>query len=169
MPSPRKPTATKIAEGNPGKQKLPPSEPKPKVEIPSCPSYLDSDAKKEWNRISKILKKYKLITQADRTALAIYCQEYSAFIRATVELSKEELVIPTVTGGIQKNPLAVLRNQSANTLVKYLNEFGLTPASRSKVAMLENEKEDDLNQFFQNRKKKQEANKKKKAKKNVSK
>ena len=43
-----KPTAIKQLEGNPGKRQLNTNEPKPKQKAPTCPKWLDDEAKKEW-------------------------------------------------------------------------------------------------------------------------
>ena len=47
-----KPTALKLLEGNPGKRPLNDKEPKPQKKAPSCPKWLDPEAKKEWRRLA---------------------------------------------------------------------------------------------------------------------
>ena len=67
---PPKPTAIKELEGNPGKRPLNKNEPKPKAKAPKCPPWLESDAKKEWRRLSKELEAMGLLTQVDMAAFA---------------------------------------------------------------------------------------------------
>ena len=55
-----KPTALKVLEGNPGKRPLNELEPKPKKQAPSCPSWLEPEAKKEWRRMAKDRKSTRL-------------------------------------------------------------------------------------------------------------
>ena len=43
------PTAIKVLEGNPGKRPLNDREPQPPKKAPSCPKWLEPDAKREWN------------------------------------------------------------------------------------------------------------------------
>ena len=47
------PTALKVLEGNPGKRKLNDNEPRPEKKAPSCPKWLEPEAKKEWRRLAK--------------------------------------------------------------------------------------------------------------------
>ena len=47
------PTAVKELEGNPGKRPLNAKEPKPAKKAPSCPKWLEPEAKKEWRRLAK--------------------------------------------------------------------------------------------------------------------
>ena len=48
---PRKPTALKRAEGNPGKRPLNEREPKPESATPRCPAWLDDESGVEWRRV----------------------------------------------------------------------------------------------------------------------
>jgi P27 family predicted phage terminase small subunit len=52
----------------------------PEIEIPGCPKHLLPEARKEWRRIGPELQKLGLITKIDRTALALYCQEYAWWV-----------------------------------------------------------------------------------------
>ena len=72
-----KPTALKELEGNPGKRSLNPSEPKPPQKAPSCPAWLEKEAKREWRRLSKGMEQLGILTELDRAAFAGYCQAYA--------------------------------------------------------------------------------------------
>lgn len=52
----------------------------PEVEIPGCPKHLLPEARKEWKRITAELLRYSLVSKLDRTALALYCQEYAWWV-----------------------------------------------------------------------------------------
>lgn len=89
-----KPTAVKQLEGNPGKRQLNANEPKPAARAPSCPKWLEDDAKKEWRRLAKQMEQLGILTEVDMAAFAGYCQAYARwkeaeeFIQDTVLLSK---------------------------------------------------------------------------------
>ena len=51
------PTAIKELEGNPGKRKLNDKEPRPEKKAPSCPKWLEPEAKKEWRRLAKKIQR----------------------------------------------------------------------------------------------------------------
>lgn len=72
-----KPTAVKQLEGNPGKRQLNANEPKPAARAPSCPKWLEDDAKKEWRRLAKQMEQLGILTEVDMAAFAGYCQAYA--------------------------------------------------------------------------------------------
>ncbi len=133
----RKPKATrlKLVAGNPGKRPLNDAEPQLSAQIPECPRHLDEEAKREWARITRELLTAGLLTQADRAALAAYCQQWSRWVKAEEELQKEgeELTAVRGTGGTCVNPLVTVSNQALGLMHKFLAEFGMTPSSRTRV------------------------------------
>ena len=72
-----KPTAIKELEGNPGKRQLNEYEPHPAAKAPTCPKWLDDDAKKEWRRLAKQMEQIGILTEVDMAAFAAYCQAYA--------------------------------------------------------------------------------------------
>src|SRR5262249_42754142 len=75
----RKPKPTRLKEmlGNPGKRALSTGEPVPEAAIPSCPRFLDKEARKEWRRAAPELYALGVLTNLDRAALAAYCESWS--------------------------------------------------------------------------------------------
>ena len=135
-----KPTAIKKAEGNPGKRKLNTEEPQPLPGVPDCPDHLDAVARKEWARLSPILMSMKVLTEADYIALGNLCQAYSTLIDAQKHLNKGGILFKTPSGYIQQNPLLGIIRAQTNIVNGLLREFGLTPSSRTRIAI---EKKDD--------------------------
>ena len=127
-----KPSAIKALAGNPGKRRANPDEPKPDG-IPSCPDHLDDAAKAEWNRISSELAGLGLLTSVDRAALAAYCSSWSRWLTAEEHIRKHGLVLKAPSGYPIQSPYLSIANTALDQLRKFLIEFGLTPASRSKV------------------------------------
>ena len=138
-----KPTTLKILAGNPGRRSLPRNEPRPAAGIPACPAWLSAAAKAEWKRIVPELDSMNLLTLADRAALAAYCQAWAELEHATKVLNKEGRVIKCeivnregdVTGSVKKlHPANRLQRDGFARVKQFLIEFGLSPASRTKVA-----------------------------------
>ena len=65
-----KPTAMKKLEGNPGKRKLNTKEPVPAKGMPACPEWLMPEAKKEWERLAKLMNQMGVLTEVDMAAFA---------------------------------------------------------------------------------------------------
>ena len=137
-----KPTALKLLQGNPGKRRLNAWEPKPCDGVPRCPDWLDAEAKACWKRIVPQLKAMGVLTLIDADALTNYCDTWSRWKRAVLFL-KEKGDVYTIKdddGKIkyisQLPQVAIARNLLA-VLNRYQQEFGLTPAARSRIVLPE--------------------------------
>lgn len=148
-----KPTQLKIIEGNPGKRPLNKHEPEPPKEIPSCPQWLDQDAKKEWRRVAKDLYDMGLLTRVDRTALAGYCEAYSRWKRAA-EALKDGFSYEYVNHQFQTKkdtkPEVQIVRDALNQVRQFCAEFGLTPSSRGRMIVLGgNESKDPIDELLE--------------------
>jgi P27 family predicted phage terminase small subunit len=132
----RKPTPTylKLLNGNPGKRRLNPNEPKPRNRTPTCPSHLCPPAKAEWKRLAAQLTILQILTELDRGALAAYCQSYGRWVEAERKLHETPMLIKLPSGYVQQNPWLTIANKQLELMHKYLTEFGLSPATRSRVS-----------------------------------
>jgi P27 family predicted phage terminase small subunit len=130
------PTSIKRARGNPGKRPLNDNEPQPAKKVPRCPSFLDTDAKRIWGQLTKMLLANGVLTEMDWLALAPLCQAWSRWKYAEEHLQKFGAVIlsPEKKFPIQSPYLAV-SNKCVEQLTKLLIEFGMTPSSRSRVGI----------------------------------
>lgn len=156
------PANVHLLRGNPSKK---PSfalfeEFRPEVEIPDCPSWLWSEAKKEWKRVSPFLERHGLISPGDRAALALYCQAWSEYVWASRALTRsmklaeaarekaeaegveykggDGFMMPTPSGSFTYSPYWVAKNKAADQVDKFLASFGLSPSSRSRVSQSDN-------------------------------
>ena len=128
-----KPSSIARAEGNPGKRRLNDCEPQPRNVSPKCPAHLDESARKEWKRLVPVLRRMRVLTEADGMALANLCQTYSTMIKAQVKLSELGLLYKSPSGYVMQSPLLNVVNQCIDTITKLSREFGLTPAARSRI------------------------------------
>jgi P27 family predicted phage terminase small subunit len=146
-----KPTKLKALAGNPGKRKLNDAEPKPRAGAPACPAWLDAEAKAEWKRILPELQALKLLTKVDRAALAGYCQSYSRWRTAEQAIAKYGLTFETERGPRKRPEVSI--SEKASALMKgFLQEFGLSPASRSRVHVPTDKPTDPLDAFLNGKK-----------------
>lgn len=156
---PGKPTKIKELEGNRGKRQLPTHEPNPTNAMPACPSFIKGAARKEWQRLAPELLILGLLTRVDRAALAGYCiawgqleeveQELARMKRSGRDLAKLKkrnpamkvdisngMVSITSNGNAIIEPLLSVRKQAMEQMHKFLTEFGMTPASRTRVTAI---------------------------------
>lgn len=144
-PSPT-PTATKILMGNPGKRPINENEPKPEKpkRCPSPPKWLAPEAKKEWRRVAPYLFRVGLLTEADLTALSVYCQNVAVFMDASVRLANEGPVVDNGKGQKVRNPAQASAASAANIIKAFCAEFGLTPSSRTRMQIPGEPERNDL-------------------------
>ena len=112
--------------------------------------------KREWTRISRELIAIGLLTSVDRAMLAAYCDAWSRWSQATKELQalrvakgKSVLIVGTKTGYPMQNPLIGIINASADQMRKFGTELGLSPSSRTRLAVESaHEPKDPFEQFM---------------------
>lgn len=127
-------TAIKIARGNPGKRALNHREPQPKAVEPKRPDNLSERAIREWESLVPILASMRVLTEADGVALGILCQNIAELEQVMKARSESGYLTenPT-TGSIHVNPLVRVQADLDRRVCDGLREFGLTPASRSRI------------------------------------
>ena len=131
-----KPTALKRAAGNPGKRKLNDAEPQPPEDLPDAPPHLSDHAAAEWDRVAGTLHGMGVLTILDRAALAAYCVAYGRWVEAEEKLRETPALVKTPSGYVQQSPWLTVANKQLELMARYMSEFGMTPASRSRVATL---------------------------------
>ncbi len=173
MPGPaRKPTQLKVLEGNPGKRPLSLKEPKPAAALPACPAFIKGAARKEWQRLAPELYQLGLLTRLDRAALAAYCiawgqledveHEVARMRRSSRDLAKLKkknpglkaqvsngMVAVTSNGNAVIEPLLSVRKQAMEQMHKFLVEFGMTPASRSRLVIEKYGEKDPIDEILE--------------------
>lgn len=127
------PTTLKLLKGNPGKRPLNEREPHPKPELLPCPGWLKGEAQAEWERITPILFRLGLLTTLDRVALEGYCMAYGRWRAAERVIQESGLTVATADGREKTSPYVKVSMEYENILRSFLGEFGLTPASRTRI------------------------------------
>jgi P27 family predicted phage terminase small subunit len=127
------PTRLKLLRGNPGKRPLKAGEPEPDVSLPEPPAHLSDEAKREWRRVGALLVTLGLVSELDRAALATYCQAWGRWVEAEEALRQYGVVIKSPSGFPIQSPFLAVANKALEQMRWALLEFGLTPASRTKV------------------------------------
>lgn len=128
------PTAIKRLTGNPGRRPLNDAEPTMPVAEPPMPKGMTTPARREWKRIVPLLMTLGVLTFADSAALESYCESYAEMQQARKLIQKEGLVISTAQGQ-KPHPAVTIRDKAEKRMKSFLIEFGLTPASRSRIQL----------------------------------
>jgi len=149
---PPTPTPIRIAKGNPGRRPLPAAEatPEPLADL-TPPEFLNDEAKAHWATLAPMLRDLGLLTVLDHTALAMMCESIARWKEAERHLRKHGLVVLSGSNNRMPivNPYLSISRQAQKQVYGLLSEFGLTPATRSRVtAAIPTAADPDHDRFF---------------------
>ena len=132
----RKPTPSslKLLQGNPGRRPLNPEEPTPLPRLPRPPGHLSEEARKEWRRAGRFLLNLGLVSDLDRAAFAAYCTAYGRWVEAEQALSTFGVMLKSPSGFPVQSPYLAVANRALEQMRSFLSEFGMSPASRTRVS-----------------------------------
>jgi len=139
MPGPKPtPTELKLVRGNPGHQKLPQNEPKPRPLRPNKPSFgANKAASRYWDRLIPILEDMRVLTEADgfalkdlSIALALRDEAERGIERAR---KADKLVYITSNNSQALCAWFTLKDKAEKTCERGYARFGLGPADRTKI------------------------------------
>ena len=105
------------------------------AKLPACPPHLQGEARKEWRRLGRKLVAWRLVTEIDAGALALYCTAWARWIEAEGNLVRYGTVIKAPSGYPIASPYLAIANKAMDQMARLLVEFGMSPSSRSRVAV----------------------------------
>jgi P27 family predicted phage terminase small subunit len=79
------------------------------------------------------LEPLALVTKLDRAALAAYCQAWGRWVEAEEALRKHGVLVKSPSGFPMQSPYLAIANKALKEMRLLLQEFGLSPSSRSRV------------------------------------
>lgn len=147
----RKPTALKILHGEKNKDRINPNEPKPAPISPKPPAHLDRVDRAVWRALAPALERNGLLTEVDGAAFSTLCILQALEIRLKQELAKcnnamiaDKTSFAETEGAEGRTNELMVVEAKINPIVKelrmvaaakrpYLAEFGMGPASRTKI------------------------------------
>lgn len=106
------------------------------TKAPAAPSWLSVEAKKEWRRVMPILIERRILTTADLGSLENYCI-------AIGRVRDTESIIQTETDAERQLKLYRAQDKAIATARQLAAELGLTPVSRSRPSIREDDENDD--------------------------
>ena len=145
------PTTLKIMRGNPGQRPLNLDEPwSPLLKrMPPAPGFLDDEGKRVWSAEGRRFIKAGLLTALDLTMFGTWCIWYSKRDIASRAVNQSGLVVKA--GGVGNpyiNPYMNVISMCSKGMHQIKIEFGLSPASRSKVRSLNPAQRDLFTDFL---------------------
>ena len=99
------------------------------------PEHLDPLAREEWKRLTPKLLALGLISDIDKGTIAAYCQSYSRWVDAEMNIQRFGSVVKTPKGYPVQSPYLAIANRAIADMRKCAIEFGMTPAARSRISV----------------------------------
>jgi len=144
---PNKPTILKKLGGTAQPCRTNELEPVPDVALPLAPEWLSDEAKAYWQQIGAVLLSMKVVTVADGPAMMLLCDTLAEWAEARefVRLNGMTYETETKMGDSMHRayPQVAMASDAWRRSMSMLVQFGLTPASRSKVSALGTDDEKD--------------------------
>ena len=103
--------------------------------VPRAPAWLSPAARLEWRRVMPLLVERKILTDADMAMVEAFCV-------ASVRVREIEKLIQNPSGEID-GKLFRMQGQAMQTARQIAAELGLTPVSRSRPTIRDDDQQDD--------------------------
>ena len=112
--------------------------------------FLDSTAKKEYERIRKNLQSIDIIGNLDRNSMIVYANAYAMYLKTSKEIKKKDFKpVVTTSSGEKQNPLYAVLEQAKKDMETSGNALGMSASSRLKIAAEKAKgQEENLMQMF---------------------
>jgi P27 family predicted phage terminase small subunit len=170
--NPRRPTHLKVVLGTQRKDRLNKREPKPAAGPIPMPKGLTPLHQAAWRRVAGAVIRMGATTPPDALALERLVACYVEILEAEASIARPIVAERTTKDGevyevvicrageryfvsygqsgymVRERPEVAVIRSADQRLKSYLNEFGLTPAARSKVSVIPDEREDPASKYF---------------------
>ena len=147
MGNPRKPTKLKDLQGTSRPDRAPKNEPEPGGHA-DPPDFLTKEARVEWDRLAPQLENIGLLTIADQSVFAVYCQGWADYKKLTEQLNDmASWTWSSDKGYRQVVPEISMRKEAWTRLKEAGAKLGLDPSSRAGLSV--EPKEKPANKFSQ--------------------
>jgi P27 family predicted phage terminase small subunit len=123
----------------------------PEKGIPHVPKHFGKRGRYWHERIAKELAQVGVLTQLDAKALELLVEAYDEYRTHCETLENEGYTYRTDQGLIKAHPAAGMKADAWKRIHTMLSAFGMSPASRTKVNMAGEDKDDPLAELLQMR------------------
>jgi P27 family predicted phage terminase small subunit len=136
-----KPTAVKVISGTARADRINSNEPDYVLlrDIPEPPKYLSKVGRDVYYSTAEELLKLGILNRVSLSIFVMYCGQVAIHFEAIEKLSQTALLISDKGDNPKINPYIKIANDSLMASVRIACEFGITPASSSKVSAVKSD------------------------------
>lgn len=150
----RKPARLKVLQGTARPDREGHDEPRPRPVVPSMPRGLDARARRLWHDLAPRLEPLGLLRETDAPMFVALCESWARYREACQRLRETIQAVrgqkPSSAEGlhwIRKVEISV--SSAEQSFTRLAREFGLSPASRSRLDVPDPERsEDDFEEYL---------------------
>jgi P27 family predicted phage terminase small subunit len=128
----KKPRALRLLHGDRA-DRINDYEPVPSVEPLLPPEGITAEVRAVWDFTVRHLEIMGTAAASDRDALRAYCEAVVAHAKASEILAKSAVLIKGIHGNLVRNPALQIQRDSARSMLRFAQEFGLTPSARTGI------------------------------------
>lgn len=122
-------------------------EPEPDAAIPAPPDWLSGDGREEWDRLVPLLASLGLLTEMDRSTLALYCQAYGVYVEAQRTLEQEGYYLASEYGQVA-HPAVAVAAKAWDQCLRASQRFGFSPSDRAGLVKPKKDADSGKSRFF---------------------
>lgn len=132
MPAHKQPAQLRLLRGA-QPSKVNQNEPIPRDTKMTPPDSLTDDQRDIFEWVVRELEFMKIAATPDRDQLAAYAVAVDQHRKSTALLARSSLLVKGAKGNLVRNPLLVVQRDAAMQLLRFAQEFGLTPSARARI------------------------------------
>lgn len=117
------------------------SDPNGMATIPKAPAFIGKDARAEWRRVVPLLVERRILTDADLGTLESYAIAIGTVREARRVIAREGMTFMGASGP-KRHPAVGVMNEAMGLALRLAAELGLTPVSRSRPAIRDDDHDD---------------------------
>jgi len=115
---------------------------------PEAPEGMSSAGADCWQRITPKLVEARVLTELDRETLAAFCECWAEYWALKAVVAEVGYYTTSKSGGDRLHPAVTARKTMLDNVIRLGREFGLTPASRSRIEALPESPTDPTAEFL---------------------
>ena len=104
--------------------------------VPDPPTWLSDIGRAEWTEKAEELRAREALTTVCLSSLAVYCDAYAAYRELTAFVRENGSTYRSQKGWEAPRPEVSLQTQKAKLMMGFGKEFGFTPSSQSRIAIV---------------------------------
>lgn len=135
------PSALKLVKGERA-DRINDDEPMPEDGVPECTSD-NAEVRRVWDYTIAQLTRMRVVTMADRDMLMAYCHAVVTHDVATKLIADEGLISMSSNNTLTTHPAVRIQRDAAAAIKSFGTEFGLTPASRTRIKVADQTPKDE--------------------------